>query len=190
MRTEIKALHQRLGTTMIYVTHDQLEAMTMADRIVVMQAGRIEQTGPPLEIYDMPENIFVAGFIGSPSMNFIGGRLRKADRGWEVVGDEKLMVIEATPELEEGREVVLGIRPEHLHVCSPGTGLTATVEVIEPTGATTYVFTKIAGASVTATFSERHRLQPGEQVGLSLEADRIHLFDAKTGMRIPVRPAS
>jgi multiple sugar transport system ATP-binding protein len=190
MRTEIKALHQRLGTTMIYVTHDQLEAMTMADRIVVMQAGRIEQTGPPLEIYDMPANVFVAGFIGSPAMNFIGGHLRRAEGGWEVVGDQSLVVLEDSIEFEEGLQVVLGIRPEHLHVSPPGVGLSARVEVVEPTGATTYVFTHIVGAPVTAVFYERRHLQTGEQIGVSLEQDRIHLFDAKTGVRIPVRPAS
>jgi multiple sugar transport system ATP-binding protein len=190
MRTEIKALHQRLGTTMIYVTHDQLEAMTMADRIVVMQAGRIEQVGPPLEIYDMPANVFVAGFIGSPSMNFIGGRLRRVDAGWEVVGDQSLTVLEDNPEFAEGDDVVLGIRPEHLHVSPAGLGIAARVEVVEPTGATTYVHTRISGTSVTAVFSERRRLQTGEQIGLSLELDRVHLFDSKTGMRIPVRSAS
>jgi len=190
MRTEIKALHQRLGTTMIYVTHDQLEAMTMADRIVVMQAGRIEQVGPPLEIYDMPANVFVAGFIGSPSMNFIGGRLRRVDAGWEVVGDQSLTVLEDNPEFADGDDVVLGIRPEHLHVSPAGLGIAARVEVVEPTGATTYVHTRISGTSVTAVFSERRRLQTGEQIGLSLELDRVHLFHSKTGMRIPVRSAS
>ena len=162
----------------------------MADRIVVMQAGRIEQTGPPLEIYDMPANVFVAGFIGSPSMNFIEGRLRRTATGWEVAGNERLVAIEDNAELEQGREVVLGIRPEHTHVSPSGTGLAARVEVVEPTGATTYVLTRIAGASVTAVLSERRRLQTGEQIGLTLERDRIHLFDAKTGMRISLRPAS
>jgi multiple sugar transport system ATP-binding protein len=187
MRTEIKALHQRLGTTMIYVTHDQLEAMTMADRIVVLQAGRVEQMGPPLEIYDMPANVFVAGFIGSPSMNFIGGRLRRVDAGWEVVGDQSLVVLEDNPEFMEGRDVVLGIRPEHLHVSAAGLGIAARIEVVEPTGATTYVHTRISGTPVTAVFSERRRLERGEQIGLSPELDRIHLFDAKTAMRIPAR---
>jgi multiple sugar transport system ATP-binding protein len=190
MRTEIKALHQRLGTTMVYVTHDQLEAMTMADRIVVMQGGHIEQTGPPLEIYDMPANLFVAGFIGSPSMNFIGGHLRRAAANWQVDSGENLLPLTDNVDVEEGRQVVLGIRPEHLHVAPPGIGIAAKVEVIEPTGATTYVLTRIAGSSVTAVFSERRRLQTGEQIGLSLEQDRIHLFDAKTGLRIPTRPAS
>ena len=123
MRAEIKALHQRLGTTMIYVTHDQLEAMTMADRIVVMQAGRIEQMGPPLEIYDMPANDFVAGFIGSPSMNLISGRMRRAGTGWEFARDESSILLEANPEFTEGRDVVLGVRPEHLHVTPAGVGM-------------------------------------------------------------------
>ena len=189
MRTEIKALHQRLGTTMVYVTHDQLEAMTMADRIVVMQTGRLEQIGPPLDIYDTPANIFVAGFIGSPSMNFLRGRLSRSDTGWEVVADQRLIVLAENSEYIEGCEVVLGIRPEHLHVSPSGIGLPASVEVVEPTGATTYVHTRISGTTVTAVFSERRRIEPGEQVGLSMEVDRIHLFDAKTGKRMPARSA-
>src|SRR5580765_2035407 len=128
MRTEIKALHQRLKTTSVYVTHDQIEAMTMADRIVVMNAGRVEQIGSPLELYDNPANRFVAGFIGSPAMNFL-------------------------PEKRDGRDVLLGVRPEHLEISSDG-GLAAEVVVVEPTGADTHIFCKVGGVDVTAVVRE------------------------------------
>ncbi|HZT18866.1 MAG TPA: sn-glycerol-3-phosphate ABC transporter ATP-binding protein UgpC [Dongiaceae bacterium] len=190
MRTEIKALHQRLGTTMVYVTHDQLEAMTMADRIVVMQEGRIEQQGPPLELYDSPANLFVAGFIGSPAMNFIEGKLARDGAGWGVAAGEVRLALPGAAAAEEGRAVVLGIRPEHLHVSAAGSGIPAEAEVVEPTGATTYVFTRIAGQPVTAVFTERRRIGPGERIGLSPEPDRIHLFDAESGQRLDLSSAA
>ena len=184
MRTEIKALHQRLGTTMIYVTHDQLEAMTMADRIVVMQEGKVEQQGPPLELYDRPANLFVAGFIGSPAMNFLTGRLARDSRGWFVaVGEARLPLGEGVAG-REGQGVVFGIRPEHLGVSGVEAGIPAEVEVLEPTGASTYVFTRISGAPVIAIFTDRRRLAPGERIGLIPAGDRIHLFDAETGRRL------
>jgi multiple sugar transport system ATP-binding protein len=184
MRTEIKALHQRLGTTMVYVTHDQLEAMTMADRIVVMQDGRVEQMGPPLDLYDRPANLFVAGFIGSPAMNVIEGGLARDGAGWCVIAGDLRLPLPGSCRAAEGTKVVFGIRPEHLGVGAAGTGIPAEVQVIEPTGATTYVFTRIAGAPVTAIFSDRRKLGPGDRIGLLPEPDRIHLFDAGTGMRI------
>jgi multiple sugar transport system ATP-binding protein len=184
MRTEIKALHQRLGTTMVYVTHDQLEAMTMADRIVVMQDGRVEQMGPPLDLYDRPANLFVAGFIGSPAMNVIEGSLARDGAGWCVIAGDLRLALPGSCRAAEGTKVVFGIRPEHLGVGAAGAGIPAEVQVIEPTGATTYVFTRIAGAPVTAIFSDRRKLGPGDRIGLLPEPDRIHLFDAGTGMRI------
>ncbi len=184
MRTEIKALHQRLGTTMVYVTHDQLEAMTMADRIVVMQDGRVEQMGPPLDLYDRPANLFVAGFIGSPAMNVIEGGLARDGQGWCVIAGDLRLPLPGSCWAAEGTKVVFGIRPEHLGVGAAGSGIPAEVQVIEPTGATTYVFTRIAGAPVTAIFSDRRKLGPGDRIGLLPEPDRIHLFDAGTGMRI------
>jgi multiple sugar transport system ATP-binding protein len=186
MRTEIKALHLRLGATMIYVTHDQLEAMTMADRIVVMQDGRIEQQGPPLDLYDSPANLFVAGFIGSPAMNFIEGRLARNGADWHVAAGEEKLPVGSDIAGGEGRKVVFGIRPEHLHARVDESGISAEVEVVEPTGATTYVFTRIAGSPVTAVFSDRRPLAPGTRIGLSPEPDRIHLFDAETGLRLEI----
>src|SRR5499433_3758655 len=148
MRAEIKALHQRLKTTTVYVTHDQVEAMTMADRIVVMNMGRIEQLGEPLELYDRPANLFVAGFIGSPAMNFL-------------------------PERRNGRDVLVGVRPEHLDIASDG--LAAEVVVVEPTGADTQIFCKVDGVEVTAVVRERHAFRPGEAV--RLKPRQTFLFD-------------
>jgi multiple sugar transport system ATP-binding protein len=155
MRTEIKSLHQRLKTTSVYVTHDQIEAMTMADRIVVMNAGRVEQVGSPLELYDDPRNLFVAGFIGSPAMNFL-------------------------PERRNGRDVLVGVRPEHLDVAAEG--LRAEVVVVEPTGADTQIFCKVDGVEVTAVVRERQAFHPGEVV--HLRPRQSYLFDRASGTRL------
>jgi multiple sugar transport system ATP-binding protein len=181
MRTEIKALQQSLRTTAIYVTHDQGEAMTIADRIVVMDRGRVEQIGTPLEIYDRPANRFVAGFIGSPSMNFLEGSIRRTDgRAWFRCDAGALVPIPQNAPGEEGRAVVLGVRPEHLQPASSD-GLAVRVTVVEPTGAITYVFSSFAGTTICSAVTERCELRPGEQLRLSPRIDAIHLFDARTG---------
>src|SRR5204863_310856 len=165
MRTEIKALHQRLRTTSVYVTHDQIEAMTMADKIVVMNAGRVEQIGSPLELYDDPANQFVAGFIGSPAMNFLTGRLASNGAGLAVaVGGGVHLPIPVRAEIPEGREVVVGVRPEHFAVADDG--VPAEVVVVEPTGADTQIFCRLAGVDVTAVVRERHAFRPGAPVRL------------------------
>ncbi|MBC7736064.1 MAG: TOBE domain-containing protein, partial [Candidatus Saccharibacteria bacterium] len=185
MRTEIKALHQRLRTTSVYVTHDQIEAMTMADRIVVMNAGRIEQIGSPLDLYDTPANLFVADFIGSPSMNFVRGTLRAGDgRAWlEVAGGPSLPVPASRAALA-GRQVVLGIRPEHAQLAATDPGVALTVVVVEPTGANIQVFADLGGAHFCAIFTERHVFRPGDTVRLTFPEDKIHLFDAESGVRL------
>jgi multiple sugar transport system ATP-binding protein len=157
MRTEIKELHQRLKTTTVYVTHDQIEAMTMADKIVVMHDGRVEQIGAPLELYDRPANRFVAGFIGSPAMNFI-------------------------PERRNGREVLMGIRPEHLEIAD--NGFDAEVVVVEPTGSETQLFARVAGQEICAVFRERHEFSPGQRIRLRPRQECVHLFDPSSGQRI------
>jgi multiple sugar transport system ATP-binding protein len=139
MRTELKELHQRLKTTSVYVTHDQIEAMTMADLIVVMRDGLVEQRGGPLELYDRPANLFVAGFIGSPAMNFVAGKVR---RGVVEVGDGVTLPMPRGTNGEEGQSVIFGARPEHLSL-SNGGGFPATVVVVEPTGADTQVFREV-----------------------------------------------
>src|SRR5690242_566733 len=142
MRTEIKALHQRLRTTSVYVTHDQVEALTMADRIGVMHDGRGEEVGTPPGLYDRPANLFVAGFIGSPAMNFIRGVLRRDDgRGPAVqTADGTLLPLPPAAAGRDGQEVIYGTRPEHLGLAADGAGVPAKVIVVEPTGADTYVF--------------------------------------------------
>ncbi len=181
MRVEIKALHQRLRTTSIYVTHDQVEAMTMADRIVVMHDGRVEQIGAPLDLYDNPRNLFVAGFIGSPAMNFIPGTLRRqAERVW-VEADDGTALPAAGAAGEHGRRVVYGLRPEHIALANGHGGISALVLVVEPTGAETNVVVDMAGCQVTAVFNERRALRPGERVTLTSPPGLAHLFDAGSG---------
>jgi multiple sugar transport system ATP-binding protein len=184
MRTEIKELHQRLKTTSVYVTHDQIEAMTMADRIVVMRDGVVEQTGSPLEIYDRPANQFVAGFIGSPAMNFIPGVYRgtQGDARVEFAGGLALRA-PAGAGVQDGQPVVYGIRPEHIELAGDD-GVPSEVVVVEPTGAETQVFTKLAGVEVSSVFRDRLAFRPGEVIRLRANPVRAHLFDAGSGVRL------
>ena len=185
MRTEIKELHQRLKTTAIYVTHDQIEAMTMADRIVVMQHGVVEQLGAPLELYDRPANLFVAGFIGSPSMNFIDARVAGNNgRPVAMAANGTALPLPAGAALPNDAEIVYGIRPEHLQLRDRGAGLEAEVVVVEPTGAETLLVTRFAGIECKAVFRERHQLEPGAQIGLEPQLDQVHLFDRQSGRRL------
>jgi multiple sugar transport system ATP-binding protein len=181
MRTEIKELHQRLKTTSIYVTHDQIEAMTMADKIVVMRDGIVEQTGSPLELYDHPVNQFVAGFIGSPAMNFLPGIVKGGHV--ELEGGAKLP-IPTNARASDGQKVVYGTRPEHIELATGNEGIATEVVVVEPTGADTQVFTKIAGVEVTSVFRERHDFKPGASIRLKPDPVRAHLFDATTSLRL------
>ncbi|MBY0613793.1 MAG: sn-glycerol-3-phosphate ABC transporter ATP-binding protein UgpC [Beijerinckiaceae bacterium] len=179
MRTEIKELHQRLKTTTVYVTHDQIEAMTMADKIVVMHDGIVEQIGSPLELYDRPGNRFVAGFIGSPSMNFLDGRI--SGDGFETDGGLRLPLATA-PAGSEGKPAVYGLRPEHIAL-DPA-GIPVTVKVIEPTGSETQVFADAAGQQVVCVFRERITAKPGETIHISANPRLIHLFDPQEGSRL------
>jgi len=184
MRAEIKQLYQRLQTTAIYVTHDQIEAMTLADQIVVMRDGRIEQTGAPLELYDKPATRFVAGFIGSPSMNFLSGSLQRRDGSWHVRLDEdtRVPLRDALPGTE-GQRVLLGMRPEHLRLASEG-GIGVRVVVVEPTGADTFVSCEHQGQSVSVLFRERQQFQPGSTIRLAPDPTQLHVFDADSGRRV------
>lgn len=173
MRTEIKELHQRLKTTTVFVTHDQIEAMTLADRIVVMHGGHIEQIGTPLELYDNPANEFVATFIGSPSMNMLAAKLHE---GQIILGEHKFNGPEGSG------EVNLGIRPEHLLLTDDG--LPMEVKVVEPTGSETMVFLRYEDQDVTAVFRERHAFEPGSTVHIAPDIAHIHCFDASTGQRL------
>ncbi len=187
MRTEIKALHQRLKSTILYVTHDQIEAMTMADKIVVMHGGLIEQQGRPLELYDRPVNLFVAQFIGSPSMNIVHGRYAE-DGSTAVVTDGGMRLNLATvPPGMAGEKVTFGIRPEHLQL-DPA-GFAARVVVIEPTGAETQVTLDVNGSEIVAVLHDRLEARPGDVIHISADPALVHLFDAVTGRRVDLRMA-
>ncbi|MGF1625686.1 MAG: ABC transporter ATP-binding protein [Alphaproteobacteria bacterium] len=185
MRAEIKALHQRLATTTIYVTHDQIEAMTMADTVVVMHDGRIEQVGAPLDIYDRPENLFVADFLGSPAMNLLKGTVVAGDGPLSVALEGgTLLPLPATHRLNPGDTVVYGIRPEHVGLGQPGTGLPVTLTLVEPAGWETHVHADLAGQMLRLLSIERVHNRPGDAAAIRFDTDRVHLFDPATGRRL------
>ena len=182
MRTEIKELHQRLKTTTVYVTHDQIEAMTMADKIVVMNGGRVEQIGAPLDLYDRPNNIFVAGFIGSPAMNFLKGAIRaNGTVGFEGPGGARLPLA-AAPTGSDGRPAVYGVRPEHFTIADDG--VEAEIQVVEPTGSEIQVAARIGGEEIIAVFRERNQFKPGDKIRLKADPRFVHLFDEPTGRKL------
>src|SRR6201986_2941035 len=182
MRTEIKELHQRLKTTTVYVTHDQIEAMTMADKIVVMHDGIVEQIGSPLELYDKPDNQFVASFIGSPAMNFLKEKV-KVNGSPAFEGPKGLTrPIPTPPANSDGRPPVYGIRPENFTIADDGAE--AEIVVVEPTGSETQVFAKIGGPDVVAVFRDSHPLEPGHRISLKPDPALVHLFDEATGARL------
>ncbi len=183
MRAEIKSLHRRLGTTTVFVTHDQVEAMTMSSQIVVLREGRVEQVGAPLELYDSPANVFVAGFIGSPSMNFLPGTI---DRGQLQLEDGQRLPVEGAP---EGARVICGIRPEHFQVSEGATGLRGVVTVVEPTGDDTLVSAVCASVPVTIVTRDRRPVEPDDVLHLAPAPGRLHLFSPDTGRAIR-KPAS
>jgi multiple sugar transport system ATP-binding protein len=184
MRAEIKALHQRLKTTTVYVTHDQVEAMTMADRIVVMHDGRIEQIGTPLELYDRPGNLFVAQFIGSPAMNVVNGTVRRAGGAAQVeVGGGVRWPLDSGPG-SDGQAVAFGVRPEHLTLAPVGTGVQGEVVVVEPTGAETELLIKVGDAQVTLRTHGRPTVDHDQKVGLVVDPANVHVFDQATGQRL------
>jgi multiple sugar transport system ATP-binding protein len=181
MRGEIRELHRRLGTTCIYVTHDQIEAMTMADRIVVMHDGIVEQVGAPLELYDRPANLFVASFLGSPAMNFIAGRLN--DEGSFMSDDGSVTVSPGKTPVRPGAQVICGFRPEAI-VLDPNSPLRLRVTLTEPTGAETHVFGRIGGADVIAVLRERVAFPEGLDIGVSIPPDQLHIFEAASKVRM------
>jgi multiple sugar transport system ATP-binding protein len=182
MRTEIRALHQRLKTTSVYVTHDQVEAMTMADRIVVLRDGRVEQVGTPVELYDRPGNAFVATFIGSPSMNLLPGVV--AGSGAVTAGGTLALPVALASSLQ-GRQLLLGLRPEHLKVQGPGQdGIACEVKVVEFSGADTLIVCEAGGQPVQALVHDRLRVKPGDAIRLAIAPDLVHVFDAQTQQRL------
>lgn len=179
MRAEIKQLHQRLKVTTVYVTHDQIEAMTMADVIVVMHDGVVKQAGSPLELYDRPENLFVASFIGSPSMNFLDATVAN---GALTLADGQSLPVPEDAQLKNGQAVRVGIRPEDLTVAE--TGLNLTVALVEPTGAEIHVGATLGQTPVTVVLRERHALHPDQSLTVTHLPGRLHLFDPKTEARL------
>ena len=184
MRTEIKELHERLKTTTVYVTHDQIEAMTMADKIVILRDGRIEQIGSPLEVYDHPANLFVASFIGSPAMNMLTGEIVKPKTGLAVKSGEVVLPLPRGAKAEPGLKVIYGIRPEHLDPVSGKGGIRAKVSVVEPTGPEIHIYADLGGEEICAITDERRELKRGTTIHLEPELDRVHLFDAESGQAI------
>lgn len=184
-RTEISRLHRRLGATTVYVTHDQVEAMTMGDRIVVLKDGRIQQIAPPLELYERPANRFVAGFIGSPSMNFLEGAVRRVNGSLLFEGADDVRLPMSASVTDEGA-VALGIRPEALIVAdAPAEGtLDMTVELLEPMGNEIFVHARRGPHSVVARVPPRALPEPGESISFEVAQDRSHLFEAETGERL------
>ncbi|MCA3575163.1 MAG: ATP-binding cassette domain-containing protein, partial [Aestuariivirga sp.] len=175
MRTEIKELHGRLKTTTVYVTHDQIEAMTMADKIVILRDGYIEQQGSPLDVYDRPANLFVAEFIGSPAMNLMRG---EATAEGLRMADGTVLPLPEGHKAKPGQKIVYGIRPEHFTL---GSGAAAKVNVVEPTGPEIHIYADLGGQEVCAITQERLQLSRDQAIALSPRLDKVHIFDAESG---------
>ncbi len=190
MRAELKALHLRLRQTVLYVTHDQVEAMTLADRIVVMNEGRIEQVGTPMELYDRPVNVFVAGFIGSPAMNFIVGHAHAGPGAadWSLVAaDGAAFPLPPGLHLGEGQAVTLGVRPEHLALAADSP-VQLRVDIVEPNGDETHLYGKVGQDLVGVRLHERTAIAPGQRIPLAWPLARLHVFDTESGRRLPALP--
>jgi len=183
MRGEIRDLHRRLGTTCIYVTHDQIEAMTMADRIVVMHDGVVEQVGSPLELYDRPRNVFVGSFLGSPAMNFISGRLAPEGAPAFVSQSGVVLPLARAPNAARGEELVCGFRPEAV-IPDPESPIKLLVSLTEPTGAETHVFGRLGADEVIAVLRERLAYPEGSEFGVRIAPENLHVFNASTQMRV------
>jgi multiple sugar transport system ATP-binding protein len=184
MRTEIKELHQKLNTTTVYVTHDQIEAMTMANVVVIMRDGRIVQFGSPLEVYDSPSNLFVAQFIGSPGMNLLEGVVAEENGARVVQSKGQSFPLPRNVAVSVGQQVIYGIRPEHFTPSNEGSGVKARVKVVEPTGPETHLFCDIAGQEICAISRERLGWAPNSTITLTPMLEHVHVFDAKTELAL------
>tara|TARA_B100001093_G_scaffold300657_1_gene286714 strand:+ start:249 stop:1337 length:1089 start_codon:yes stop_codon:yes gene_type:complete len=180
MRKELAALHAKIGDTMIYVTHDQTEAMTLADKIVVLQSGRIEQTGAPLDIYNNPQNVFVAGFIGSPRMNLIEATANQGAGGWTLTAPNMSVPIPNVDCLTDGAHCTFGIRPEHVSIATEGSGHTkAQVAFAEQLGGETYLYCDVEGSpQITVHQPGQLPIVKGQTLALNFALENMHLFDA------------
>ena len=187
MRAEIKELHRKLGTTIVYVTHDQIEALTMADRIVVMNKGHVEQIGAPLEVYDRPETTFVASFVGSPAMNLIEGRLTAGEDGTFTSTKGLALPVGPVPATLDGKPVVCGFRPEHLVA---GDMIEAIVSVSEPTGSETLILAQAGGEAITVFVRDRMDVRHGDRISLAIGKQQLHFFAPETGRRLELETAA
>jgi multiple sugar transport system ATP-binding protein len=184
MRTEIKTLHQKVQTTSIYVTHDQIEAMTLADRIAVLNGGRVEQQGSPIDLYSRPVNMFVAGFIGSPSMNFLEAVAVSGASGPKArLTDGSTLALGSDVAAREGQPLVVGLRPEHLSLTAEG-GLGGRVLFVEPTGAQTHVTFDLAGQATVAVVDGMTPVSRGQTLSFAIPPNLVHVFDKTTGERL------
>ncbi|MFB9953143.1 ABC transporter ATP-binding protein [Rhizobium puerariae] len=185
MRSEIKSLHQKVGTTSIYVTHDQIEAMTLADRIVVLNQGRVEQEGTPMELYKTPANLFVAAFIGSPAMNLLDGTVDGEDGAAAVrLVDGTAIRIAPDRKVRRGQAIKVGLRPEHLGPGTGGTMLAGQTLLVEPTGAQTHVVFDLAGQQVVAIVDGEYPARYGVRFETSILAEQVHVFDRESGIAL------
>jgi multiple sugar transport system ATP-binding protein len=185
MRAEIKSLHYKIKTTSIYVTHDQIEAMTLADRVVVMNKGRVEQVGTPMQLYREPDNLFVAGFIGSPAMNFVEAVVAEVNGSVAArLADGQTLPLPFRP-AADGQQIVLGLRPEHLVMArNPAGSVAGTTRLVEPTGAETHVVVEIAGTRLTAVVDGEIQTEPGQSIAMAIDPGSIYLFSPDTGLRL------
>jgi len=199
MRTEIKDLHQRLKTTTIYVTHDQIEAMTMADEVVVMRDGLIEQSGTPMAIYDNPNNLFVAQFIGSPTMNVLECEVVEENGQRFALLDEIRLPVPADYDLQTGQKIYYGMRPEHCHITTTSAESAISedevsehgiVKVVEPTGPEIHVYLRLAEHELCAITRSRLSLKPGDQIRLKPDLSHVHIFDGSSKNAVPRVQAS
>ncbi|MBB3146661.1 multiple sugar transport system ATP-binding protein [Phyllobacterium trifolii] len=186
MRTEIKRLHERLGTSIVYVTHDQIEAMTLATKVAVMKGGYIQQLADPRTIYERPANMFVAGFIGSPAMNFLRGRLGRGKSGWQFMAKDICLNLGRSKEKLEEQEVILGVRPEEFKVVHHdiAAAFHGKIDVVEPTGPDTMLTSLIGGQSVIARVGPRFAGRYGDDVSFTVDPTSVNLFDPQTKLRI------
>jgi multiple sugar transport system ATP-binding protein len=187
MRTEIKRLHERLGTSIVYVTHDQIEAMTLGTKVAVMRGGHIQQLADPQTIYERPANMFVASFIGSPSMNFLSGRLSSTSEGAFLEAPGLSITFNKEASSQQTRDVTIGIRPEELKICEVGAALlTGTVDVVEPTGPDTMITAVVGEKPVIARGSPRFRAPKGSPIAFTVDPASVNLFDPETEQRIEI----
>ena len=184
LRADITALPQRLNTTTVYVTNDQIEATTMADRIVVMHDGIIEQIGTPLELFDHPKNLFVAQFIGSPSMNVLQGKLRREEGQCWVESEGHRWPAGALSQASDSQRVHYGVRPGDLRLATSGEGIPARVIVVEPTGAETELLLQVGETRVIAVIHGRTAVRPDDVIGLEVDPLKAHIFDETSSQRL------